>query len=374
MGLGAEIVDFVGPHLGQDPCQVRRIGEIPVMQLEPGVAFVGVLVDVVDPLGVEERGAALDAVDLVALLEQELGQVGPVLARDAGDEGGLRHRSFLALVAGCGPQTPMPKKRASLPSKSLHIPRKGIRMTSAGEALKRKLIFDVGMHTGQDTEFYLAKGFWVVAVEANPELVEEGRKKFADAIASGRLHIEACGIGREEGRAEFYVNPNRAFSSFVREIGERGGTAEKIEVPVIELNRLFRKFGIPYYLKIDIEGHDDIALAALQQETVLPKYVSVENGHVHMLDMLRDLGYSGFKFVNQAEVPKQKLPVPALEGQEAEFQFSFGASGAFGFEAPGEWLDYDRVRRQIEAYWSLENRDANIHGWYDLHAMLRADY
>jgi len=40
----------------------------------------------VDAVGVEERGAALDAVDLVALLEQELGEVRAVLAGDAGDE------------------------------------------------------------------------------------------------------------------------------------------------------------------------------------------------------------------------------------------------------------------------------------------------
>ena len=30
------------------------------------------------------------------------------------------------------------------------------------------LIFDVGLHRGEDTEFYLKKGFRVVAFEANP--------------------------------------------------------------------------------------------------------------------------------------------------------------------------------------------------------------
>jgi hypothetical protein len=33
--------------------------------------LVGVLVQMVDPLGVEQRGAALDAVDLVALAQQQ---------------------------------------------------------------------------------------------------------------------------------------------------------------------------------------------------------------------------------------------------------------------------------------------------------------
>ena len=43
---------------------------------------------------VEERGAALDAVDLVALGQQKLRQVGAVLAGDAGDDRALGHGLF----------------------------------------------------------------------------------------------------------------------------------------------------------------------------------------------------------------------------------------------------------------------------------------
>lgn len=45
-----------------------------------------ILVDMVDPLGVEQRGAALDAMHLVALLEQKLGQVRSVLPGNPGDK------------------------------------------------------------------------------------------------------------------------------------------------------------------------------------------------------------------------------------------------------------------------------------------------
>jgi hypothetical protein len=41
---------------------------------------------VVDALGVEQRAAPLDAVDDVALVEQEFGQISAVLAGDPGDE------------------------------------------------------------------------------------------------------------------------------------------------------------------------------------------------------------------------------------------------------------------------------------------------
>ena len=33
-----------------------------------------------------------------------------------------------------------------------------------------KVIFDLGMHNGDDTAFYLSRGFNVVALEANPAL------------------------------------------------------------------------------------------------------------------------------------------------------------------------------------------------------------
>jgi hypothetical protein len=34
--------------------------------------------------------------------------------------------------------------------------------------MRPDLIYDVGLHLGEDSEFYLKKGFNVVAVEANP--------------------------------------------------------------------------------------------------------------------------------------------------------------------------------------------------------------
>jgi hypothetical protein len=40
------------------------------------------------------------------------------------------------------------------------------------------LIYDVGMCDGADTAFYLAKGFRVIAIEANPTLVERNRVLF----------------------------------------------------------------------------------------------------------------------------------------------------------------------------------------------------
>lgn len=233
---------------------------------------------------------------------------------------------------------------------------------------RRSMIFDIGMHAGEDTEFYLKKGYWVVAVDANPLLADKARERFAEAIAEGRLRIENVGIGDAPGEFDFYVSNNPVFSSFERDLGSRNGLQEVIRVRMVTLGSLFEKYGVPYYLKVDIEGNDGVTFDALDGVAQRPRYVSVENGFVWMLDRLRTLGYDAFKFVNQAEVAKQTLPRPAREGREVEHRFAFGSSGAFGDEAPGEWKDYEAVRAEVETYWGRPDRDANIHGWYDLHA------
>jgi hypothetical protein len=49
------------------------------MQEEAPVLLARLLVQVVDARGVEQRRAALDAVDFLSLVEQELGEVGAIL-------------------------------------------------------------------------------------------------------------------------------------------------------------------------------------------------------------------------------------------------------------------------------------------------------
>jgi FkbM family methyltransferase len=116
------------------------------------------------------------------------------------------------------------------------------------------LIFDLGLFDGSDSEFYLRKGFLVVAVEAQPDLCQQARDRFADAIAAGRLAVVERAIWTAtDERIPFYVHSG--WSSAYRQSAERdGGTSGIIEVATITLDALFEQFGVPYYLKCDIEG------------------------------------------------------------------------------------------------------------------------
>lgn len=233
------------------------------------------------------------------------------------------------------------------------------------------LIYDIGLHVGQDTDFYLKKGFRVVAVEANPELAAAGREKFKDAIDSKRLIILNIGIAEAEGILPFYVNDDLSeWSSFDKKIGTTRGPYHVIDVPTRPLGDIVAEHGIPYYIKLDIEGLDLAALKSMRRFDEKPKYFSLENGQRFMIDELRTQGYRGFKFVNQARIHEIKLEAPAREGQFVEHSFPFGASGPFGNEIAGPWLDYDEVCRLSDEYWNRPDRDASIHGWYDVHACL----
>ena len=66
--------------------RLGRVGHVAVMQDQAPVRLVRILVQVVDAIGVEQRRAALDAVHLVAFVEQKFREVGAVLAGNAGDQ------------------------------------------------------------------------------------------------------------------------------------------------------------------------------------------------------------------------------------------------------------------------------------------------
>jgi FkbM family methyltransferase len=244
-----------------------------------------------------------------------------------------------------------------------------------GAPLERKreerLIFDVGMHTGQDTDFYLKKGFKVVGIEANPRLAAQCAARFRSEIDQQRLIILNLAIARQPATLPFYINLTHSeWSSLDPELGMREGRFETIDVPTVTLASIFNRHGVPYYLKIDIEGYDDIALESLATTRIKPRFVSVESPHRSTLEYLQAQSYSRFKFINQAQVRKMRCPRPAREGMYVRYQFEFGSSGPFGEESVGPWLSAEEVARAIDAYWGNPRLNPAVDGWFDLHAAM----
>lgn len=247
-------------------------------------------------------------------------------------------------------------------------------MSTPGTTLQRDLIFDIGMHTGLDTEWYLAKGFRVVAVEANPTLAHQAAAKFSQEIAAGRLRIENVGLADTEGVLPFYVNlENDEWSSFNQALGTRQGTPHQVlDVPCITANRLFERFGVPYYIKIDIEGLDYLAVRALGGLSTKPQLASVEdNGYVSLVE-LYNAGCRAFKFMDQVDKWKIVLPDPPLEGRYVDHRFGGCTSGPFGDEVPGDWMGLEEASRFYLEHIRPTGRGPTQQHWWDIHGKFGA--
>lgn len=262
--------------------------------------------------------------------------------------------------------------RAAADQRSRYIVRTLEGLPDAPSALNPNLIFDIGMHVGQDSDFYLRKGFNVVAVEANPMLAAAGEKRFARELRERQLTLLNIGVGEARGRAEFHVNLELSeWSSFKPATASRGMPTAAVSVEMVTIADIVRKFGVPYYLKIDIEGLDGAAVRGLSVCPVKPRYLSFENGEPHLFELLVGFGYTAFKFINQADVPTQVCPTPAREGRTIAHAFPYGASGAFGDDAPGDWLSVEAMRDIVGAHAAARAKgdyDAAKQGWFDLHA------
>jgi FkbM family methyltransferase len=281
------------------------------------------------------------------------------------------------------------------------------------------LIYDVGMNNGDDTAYYLRSGFRVVAIEANPELVANAANRFRSEIEAGYLQILNVGIAAKEAELPFWVcETNSQFSSFDRRDASLDGSCavHEIRVPCRIFRSILNEFGIPFYLKVDIQGNDFLCVEALDPGE-LPKFLSVELDFAGMAlaALMHERGFNQFKCISQTHFLPLELPqVPeARVIQRAErlrqsrniairafrklggafwiqrqinrlrsrngWVFPTGSSGPFGDELLGHWLSYEelcttareflRLRQEKPQTLLWASRGLVSHPfWSDLHA------
>ena len=290
-------------------------------------------------------------------------------------------------------------------------------MNELNDTPKHKdLIYDIGMCEGEDTEFYLRKGFRVIAFEADPELARLCRNRLKGFIDQGQLTVvqgaivDLDSIEAGQEKALFYRNNDKSDWGTVcsdrAECNVRLGTSNSmLEVDVIDLPSIMLQYGIPHYMKIDIEGMDMICVDALRRFRERPDYISIESDKTsfanikHEINTLVDLGYNSFQAVEQsAKHLSQSPPHPAREGTYAAQRFGGLTSGLFGLELGGDWKSKHEILRQYRiirlGYYLLGDdgivsrsnllravrlhlliyrflkhfTKAEVPGWYDTHA------
>lgn len=224
------------------------------------------------------------------------------------------------------------------------------------------LIFDVGLHLGQDTAYYLKKGFRVVAFEANPELVSLAAERFAGPIAGGSLTIVSGAITDGPGdTVTFFTNPGMTIwgTTSGARAGSTGahGEVTPITVPAIRFEEVLERWGVPYFMKVDIEGADTLCLDALLSvpERSRPVSVSIESDKrdweklLAEFALLERLGFNRFAVVQQATVGAIQRPIRRLDGSWVVHDFEAQGSGPFGEDLAVSWLDGARARRRYRS-------------------------
>ncbi len=225
--------------------------------------------------------------------------------------------------------------------------------------MKKKLIYDVGMHIGTDTNIYLKKDFDVIGIEADPYFCERNYKKFEWYIKNKRLTILEIGIDRKKGIKKFYMNqkfPSLSSFSFhyatkrLREYKEfRYQPHDVIFIQTVPISDIIKKYGMPYYMKIDIEGYEIHCLNKLRKD-FKPKYISAEVGNnIKVAVKLRKIGYNKFKLIDQ----QRNQP----HGSSGEF-----GNNAIDFETNKNWKTYPEILN------SLKKLAFPNPAWFDIHA------
>lgn len=271
-----------------------------------------------------------------------------------------------------------------------------------------KLIYDVGLHNGDDTASYLAMGYKVVAIEADPVQADTARQKFKEHIASGQLRILNIGVASQEGEFEFYINEvYPEWNSFDLSIASRDDLPwHAIKIKTEPFDQILKNNGVPFYLKVDIEGHDYLCIRGLDKNN-LPKFISVEANDSMLFQDLADKGFTKFKLIFQynlahLDLPQNKyfrrwlwsykfrqwnsFPVKVfrkLGGTKLirmydktmlpaySKNFKKGSSGNFGENLGGQWHNMSKALEIYNYYYDLfhhlpNNKDYGF--WVDIHA------
>ena len=275
------------------------------------------------------------------------------------------------------------------------------------------------MNNGDDTAYYLHKGHRVVAIEADPELATKVAQGLRQHVESGRLTILNVAVAEEESTLPFWIcESHPEWSSFDEAIaGRNGAPHHRIEVRTRRFEDIVREYGVPYYVKIDIEGSDLLCVRALKPSH-LPAYLSIEMSPAALADLsrFRELGFCRFKCMSQYYyLPVQRRPSPEeqhygkyclrlldrrlpwriyrrlggrgllrkqlspLRRTADGWVFPEGASGPFGEDTRGEWLSFDEFTETL-AHFEAQFRNgrpspfwaqASYSFWADVHMASR---
>jgi FkbM family methyltransferase len=166
------------------------------------------------------------------------------------------------------------------------------------------LVFDIGAHVGDRIAVFRRCGARVVAVEPQPALVKTLK------LIYGRDHavaIEPVAVGRQAAMLDFRVNVDNPTVSTASDAFRQAANGapgwegqawtRTIRVPATTLEALFTRYGMPAFIKIDVEGSEAEALAGLTRPSpaLSFEFTTIQRGvAVGCVERCARLGYTRY--------------------------------------------------------------------------------
>jgi len=159
------------------------------------------------------------------------------------------------------------------------------------------LVFDVGANVGTMTRVFSSLGARILAVEPNPDCVRHIE------LTTSRKAVEVlqAAVSDTNGLAVLKVSDRKdkmsSLSDDWRDAVSRQNTDyvgmwnRELTVPSVTLDTLIERCGLPYYIKIDVERHEERVIQGLSH---LPPLLSFEFNRAFLDSALRALANSLF--------------------------------------------------------------------------------
>lgn len=172
------------------------------------------------------------------------------------------------------------------------------------------LIFDVGANVGYKTDVFLRIGATVVAVDPDDLSQRILKQKFLDyRLKRKPLAFIAAALGEEKSIQKMWIDKqgsalntmSHKWAEALRQDRSRFGHpvefSESKEVEVVTIEELIKLYGEPFFIKVDVEGHELAVLRGMRRpvpylsfEVNLPEFKEEGLECIQVLARLRPSG------------------------------------------------------------------------------------